>query len=205
MAKPLTDVNLNNIQSIDDFHKAIGTVPFRRGVKGSNMQFRIAQVLRTIISYFICHYGTIYNPALDTNTTALLLDLYANYSNNELFISNKHLPYDMAPKHYIMGIVLEDINYVYHFFIQIRKPFNKPNRKPLTQPNKTTNILFSPIFLFPNNVIEEKEHVRPIAQQLRVNVMNTLTTKMCGQFTSKANIDMFISMANKDKNGLIKL
>jgi len=35
--------------------------------------------------------------------------------------------------------------------------------------------------------------------------MNTLTIKMCGQFTSKADIDMFVSIANKDKNGLIKL
>jgi len=88
-------------------------------------------VLRTIISYFIYCYSTIYNPTLDTDTTTLLLDSYANYGNNELFISDKHLPCDVSPKHYIIGMVLEDINYIYHFFIQIRKPFNKPNRKPL--------------------------------------------------------------------------
>ena len=205
MARPLTDVNLDNVQSTDDFRKAMGTVPFGRGVEGSDVQFRIAWVLGTIISYFIRRYGTIYDPALDTDTTAPPLDSYANYGNDELFIGDKHLPRDVAPKHRIMGMVPEDINRVYHFFIQIRKPFNKPNGKPLAQPNKTTNTSFSPIFLFPNNVIEEKEHVGPIAQQLRVDVMNTLTAKMCGQFTSKADIDMFVSMANKDKNGLIKL
>jgi len=42
IARPLTDINLNNIQSIDNFYKAIGTVPFRRGVEGSDIQFWIA-------------------------------------------------------------------------------------------------------------------------------------------------------------------
>jgi len=42
IARPLTNVNLNNVQSIDDFYKVIGTVPFRRGIEGSNMQFQIA-------------------------------------------------------------------------------------------------------------------------------------------------------------------
>jgi len=42
IARPLTNVNLNNVQLTDDLCKAIGTVPFRRGVKGSNVQFQIA-------------------------------------------------------------------------------------------------------------------------------------------------------------------
>lgn len=54
-------------------------------------------------------------------------------------------------------------------------------------------------------MIEEKEHIGPITQQIKVEAMNALTAKMCRQFTSKADINMFVSMANKDKNGLIKL
>lgn len=42
MARPFTDVNLNNVKLTDDFCKAIRTVPFRRGEAGSDLQFRIA-------------------------------------------------------------------------------------------------------------------------------------------------------------------
>jgi hypothetical protein len=59
-------------------------------------------------------------------------------------------------------MVPEDINYVYQFFIQIRKPFNKPRGKPLAALNKNTSKSFEPIFIFPTDMIKEQDFVRPI-------------------------------------------
>jgi hypothetical protein len=54
-------------------------------------------MLSSITSYFLSYYSTIYDPILDYDTTLLLVDLYENYSNDKLFISDKHLPTDVAP------------------------------------------------------------------------------------------------------------
>jgi hypothetical protein len=205
MARSLSEVDLNNVKSIEDFRKAVGIPPFSRGHKGSNVQFRITWVFGSICYYFLSRYSTVYDPLLDNDTTAPPIDSYVDHGNDELFIGDKYLPPYIQPKPRIQGMVPEDINRVYQFFIQIRKPFNKPRGKPLAASNKNTLKSFEPIFMFPTDVIEEQDFVGPIAQQIKVDEINALIAKMCGQFTSKADIDMFVSMANKDVNGVIKL
>jgi hypothetical protein len=65
-----------------------------------------------------------------------------------------------------MGMIVEDIHHVYHFFIQIRKSFNKPRVNPLAAPNKNSNKSFLPIFLYRKDLIDEKDYVGPITKQL---------------------------------------
>jgi hypothetical protein len=97
MARSLTDVDLSNVHSIEDFRAAMGQPPYSKGADGSDVQFRIAWVLGSITSYFLSRYGTIYDPTLDHDTTSPPVDSYENYSNDELFIGDKHLPADVAP------------------------------------------------------------------------------------------------------------
>jgi hypothetical protein len=203
--RPITTVNLDNVKTIEDFHKAIGNPPFSKGIEGSDVQLRIAWVFGSIAYYFLSRYGTVYDPELDNDTTAPPVDSFANHGNDQLFIGDKHLPADVSPPVRIMGMVAEDIHRVYHYFIQARKTFNKAGGNPLADPNNLTDKSFVPIFLYPRDIIEEPDFAGPIAQQMQVDQVNLLTAKMCGQFASKADIDMFISMANKDKNGMIKL
>jgi hypothetical protein len=205
MARSLTDVDLSNVHSIEDFRAAMGQPPYSKGADGSDVQFRIAWVLGSITSYFLSRYGTIYDPTLDHDTTSPPVDSYENYGNDELFIGDKHLPADVAPQERIMGMIVEDIHRVYHFFIQIRKSFNKPRANPLAAPNKNSNKSFPPIFLYRKDLIDEKDYVGPITKQLQVDESNALTAKMLGQFNTKADIDMFVNLANKDENGFIKL
>jgi hypothetical protein len=165
----------------------------------------------------LSHYGTVYDPSKDRDTSSPAVDSHLNYENPKLFAGDTYLPPEVPRPYRIQGMIPEDLNRVYIFFTQIKKSAKdtKPDSKYLGgKPQDATS--FEPVFKFPDedNDEEEEEDRAPLATAAALERKNMDTLRLLGQVKhdySKRDkneytpIDIYVDIAIKNEKGEIRV